>query len=105
LKGLVLRSYYTNDVIELFKVLSDNSTNQLRRIQFDETWDVSKEALNDCFENWKQKEKISFDFYIPSYILEEIDYQIDVINRYQELGVIRDYEIYHGTRNYLEDWE
>ncbi|GES86006.1 hypothetical protein GLOIN_2v1772225 [Rhizophagus clarus] len=106
LKGLLARSYYSNEITELFKILGDHATNQLRKFQFDETWELAEDDLKNCFEIWKQKKEFSFDFYMPCYVFQEANSQREIIKKYQKLGVIGDYDMYPGARNYVEDiWE
>ena len=67
LSGLVLRSAYNKQTIDdLFRILYNDASNQLKRLQFDKYWEISTEELNEFFENWNQKQKNSLDFYIPS---------------------------------------
>src|SRR5436190_18475957 len=103
LRGLVLQAiYYTNNLDVLFKVLCNDASNQLRKLQFAERWDITKEALTEFFECWKQNERIPLDLYINSYIFKD-EYE-DIIEEYQEIGAIRKFEKCF-VPNLLDDWE
>src|SRR2546421_318577 len=93
LSGLVLRSaYYKQTIDGLFKILYNDASNQLSKLQFDRFWEISKEELNEFLENWNQKQKNSLDFYISSATFKN-EYG-DIIKKYQELGVIRKFDKY-----------
>ena len=66
LRGLVLRSLYDrDDLVELFTLLCNYASNQLRKLQLVRC-ELSKKVLNEFFENWSKQQRNSLDFYVSS---------------------------------------
>jgi hypothetical protein len=116
LKGLVLQSIWTiilkRNVDELLELIYDSASKQLRKFKMIGDWEISKDVLEKFLDNWKKQERKSLDLYITkSLICKGKNYYDDIISKYKEMGVIRNfgYEEYVDfdaciDENFLEGW-
>ncbi|RIA99189.1 hypothetical protein C1645_747588 [Glomus cerebriforme] len=116
LRGLVLQSLWTivlkRNAEDLLDIICNNASKHLRKFKMTGDWEIYKEALEGFLNNWKNQKRDSLDLYISKSFVSKYNNGYDnIINKYKEMGVIRNYEYEEFIdfdacidENFLDSW-